>query len=339
MKKKLQTLLILMLSINLTAQNLLVNGGFETWTDSIPDGWTLIEKGVIVKDETSFLNTGKHSMSVEVITENQAITDIRQSVDITSGSSYELSVMIYHTDGKVKARMCYGSKYGPYSDNTLTGEWQLLTTNFIAESSGPAEIGLRFYDQSGFDGSEIVYIDDFKMSIPGTLSNDASLSELRVNGEILDGFDPDQINYTIGIPVDAGIPEITYLTSHSNATVKLANATGITGDEASRTTTIIVTAEDGQTEKIYSVLFVAENTRTNLIPDRYIEIYPVPAKDEVTIKGLHENSDLEIIDFRGIVVKRVHFSYGELHLNVSDLKPGIYLLKTINSVHRLIINR
>ena len=143
-----------------TAQNLVTNGDFESWTAGVPDGWTTIEAGIVVTEETTIIHGGSSSASVDVITGTQGNTDFRQDITVVAGTDYNVSVWVYHTEGFLKARL-YIDGYLGYSDNTITGSWQELTHSFTAASSGTIEIGLRFYDQPGFDGAEIVYVDDY----------------------------------------------------------------------------------------------------------------------------------------------------------------------------------
>lgn len=149
-----------MTSVN--AQDIVANGGFENWTGGVPDDWTTIESGITVTEETTIIHGGSKSASVDVTTTSQGDTDFRQTVTVTGGVDYDVSVWVYHTEGALKARLYVGT-YQNYSDNTITGAWQEVTYTYTAGSDGDIEIGLRFYDQTGFDGSEIVYVDDFTM--------------------------------------------------------------------------------------------------------------------------------------------------------------------------------
>ena len=43
----------------------------------------------------------------------------------------------------------------------MVNQWQEVTYTYTAKDNLSIEIGVRFYDQSGFDGSEVVYLDNF----------------------------------------------------------------------------------------------------------------------------------------------------------------------------------
>ena len=142
---------------------------FETW----PLSFDTSDSGISISQESSIVYQGKYSASVQVNTTNQGITDWRKNINLTSGVTYTVSFRIYHTEGNVRTRI-YAGTYRNYSDNDSTGSWQTLTYDFTPSSTDTYDIGLRFYDTSGFDGSEIVYVDDFKVSVnwTGSTSSD-----------------------------------------------------------------------------------------------------------------------------------------------------------------------
>lgn len=154
--------LVPLLALSTQGQSIIVNGDFESWTAGVPDGWTLIDPGITVTEATSPVHGGSKSASVDVTTGTQANTDFRQTVSVVSGTEYNVSVWVYHTEGFMKARLYVGD-YQIYSDNTILNAWQEMTYTYTATSSVDIEVGLRFYDQSGFDGAEIVYVDDYSM--------------------------------------------------------------------------------------------------------------------------------------------------------------------------------
>jgi hypothetical protein len=137
------------------------NGGFENWSSSIPDDWSTIDSGISLSKNTSFVKSGNSATAVTVNTSTQSSTDFRQGVSVTSGETYNYSVWVYHTEGNIQTRL-YVNGYQGYSNASITGQWQVLTYSFTASSTTSISVGLRFYDDSGFDGSEIVYVDDLE---------------------------------------------------------------------------------------------------------------------------------------------------------------------------------
>lgn len=137
------------------------NGDFENWTSGTPDAWTSIDSGISVSQSSSQYQTGSNSAAITVNTGTQGSTDFRQSVAVSAGQSFNASVWVRHTEGGVKARL-YVNGYQGYSDPSLTNQWQQISYSYTPSSNATIEVGLRFYDVAGFDGSEVVYVDDFQ---------------------------------------------------------------------------------------------------------------------------------------------------------------------------------
>jgi endonuclease I len=149
----------LLLATASSAMAVINNGHFESWSGNAPDGWTTIDSGISIAPSASS-HGGSSAAAIAVNTGSQSSTDLRQSVDVVNGTSYDFSVWVYHTEGHLKARL-YVDGYQNYSSNTQTNQWQQISYRYTANTTGSIEVGLRFYDQSGFDGSELVYVDDF----------------------------------------------------------------------------------------------------------------------------------------------------------------------------------
>ncbi|PWJ44786.1 endonuclease [Sediminitomix flava] len=152
--------LCLMLAIANVSFAQVSNGDFESWSGNTPSDWTTIDGSINVSRNTSIVKEGSSSAAISVNTTTQSSTDFRQTITVTPNTNYTFSAWVYHTEGNVKARL-YVNGYQNYSNNNLTNQWQQISFNYTPTSSS-IEVGLRFYDQSGFDGSEIVYIDDFQ---------------------------------------------------------------------------------------------------------------------------------------------------------------------------------
>jgi hypothetical protein len=89
-------------------------------------------------------------------------------------------------------------------------------------------------------------------TIPATLSNDATLSDLRINGVTIPGFSPTIYSYNdtvyYGLP---SAPPVAATTNFPLATFVTTNASSMPG-----TTTVVVTAQNGTTQLTYSVHFI-----------------------------------------------------------------------------------
>ncbi|CAK2620346.1 Endonuclease I [Vibrio crassostreae] len=151
------------------------NGSFESWEGNVPSGWSVIDSGIAVSPSSVPVNNGSFSAQVTVNTGTQSNTDFLQTIRVEQGKTYDFSVDVYHTEGNVKARLFVDGYLG-YSNNGLTNQWQALTHSYSATSTKDIVVGIRFYDDAGFDGSEVVYLDNFQPTeTPPTQScNDTS---------------------------------------------------------------------------------------------------------------------------------------------------------------------
>ena len=151
------------------------NGSFENWEGNVPSGWSVIDSGIALSPSTDPVNNGSFSAQVTVNTGTQSNTDFLQTISVEQGKTYDFSVDVYHTEGNVKARLFVDGYLG-YSNNGLTNQWQALTHSYSATSTKDIVVGIRFYDDAGFDGSEVVYLDNFQPTeAPPTQScNDTS---------------------------------------------------------------------------------------------------------------------------------------------------------------------
>lgn len=130
---------------------------------------------------------------------------------------------------------------------------RLSSTNFIVPSSGVYYIGFHYKSEPG---QLAVLLDNVSIDFTGPANNDATLSNLKVNGITIDGFSPGNTFYSIELPKGTtAVPNVTYETNDLNANASINF--GFTPFPV--TTNITVTAEDGITTKTYTVLFTVES--------------------------------------------------------------------------------
>lgn len=146
-------------SLNTAAQ--VENGTFETWSNGAPSGWTTIDSGILLDQVSTPIVDGQYALKTTVTTASQSNTDLLQQFDVVANQTYDFEVSIYHTEGSVAARII-ADGYRGYSDPSIRNQWQQLRFSYQATSTKTINLGLRFYDRSGFDGSEVVYVDSFQ---------------------------------------------------------------------------------------------------------------------------------------------------------------------------------
>ena len=155
----------------------MVNGDFEHWTDSTPHSWSTIDSGIRISQSTHIIKSGNSSAAVEVTTQSQDNTDLLQKVAVEAGKTYRFSADIYHTEGHVRTRL-YVDDYQGYSNESLVNQWQTISYSYTASTTKIINVGLRFYDVTGFDGTETVYVDNFLPTTGSVQNNNDSTSSI-----------------------------------------------------------------------------------------------------------------------------------------------------------------
>jgi hypothetical protein len=82
-----------------------------------------------------------------------------------------------------------------------------------------------------------------------------------------------------------------------------------------------------------------ENQSVENLEEPVFKFYPNPVDDELFVIGAHKIKTIEVIDALGKSVAIYHFDKSIIRLNVSELKPGIYLLKVIDQKDRLDVKK
>ncbi|CAH9065618.1 hypothetical protein PSECIP111951_03401 [Pseudoalteromonas holothuriae] len=137
------------------------NGDFESWQQNQPSNWTTIDSGISLSATSDRVKSGQTAAQVTVNTGTQSNTDLLQQVTVQAGQSYTFSTWVYHTQGGVRARLVIDGYHG-YSDPFTLNQWQQISHTYTASANATINVGLRFYDVSSFNGSEVVYIDNFQ---------------------------------------------------------------------------------------------------------------------------------------------------------------------------------
>lgn len=177
--------------------------------------------------------------------------------------------------------------------------------------------------------------------ITSEFSTNATLSELTLSeGTLEPEFDGATYDYTAELPLGTTItPTVTATTANTNATVDVTDAVDVTSeDQADRTTTIVVTAEDGDTQLTYSVVF---NVSTNSVHDDLssdIFLYPNPASSKLYISHAEKIERVVIYNITG----RKVFTQNTINteaIDISDLNSGLYFISVFDVNDNNIISK
>ncbi len=153
----------------------------------------------------------------------------------------------------------------------------------------------------------------------GVFNNNASLSDLQVDGSTITGFDPFTFSYDYLLdPGTTLIPQVSAIPADSNATVIIVPALQLPG-----TTTIDVFGEDLLSHNLYSVNFYLSGVGIAENPV-YITLQPNPAREYITI-GHAGNAFVRILSADGKVLMTEN-NVDNRTLNIQNLAPGTYIL-------------
>ncbi len=91
----------------------------------------------------------------------------------------------------------------------------------------------------------------YPLCVSDEVTDDASLSDLQVDGTTIDGFVSGLLNYAVELPANqTTVPVVTATTNDPNATAEVIDATELPG-----VTNVVVTAVDGTTQQTYTIVF------------------------------------------------------------------------------------
>ncbi|MEP4534983.1 MAG: T9SS type A sorting domain-containing protein [Cyclobacteriaceae bacterium] len=241
----------------------------------------------------------------------------RISLDATSGESGEVNLYMNEETTPVltaTTTKTTGSKFIRFGDGNPTTCSSLI--DFIAYDSGayspeasPLPAGL----------------------IPGTeLSSVATLSNISVNGEEIAGFSSETFDYQIVLGADIEtVPAVTYTATDVNASVVVNDAASLPGS-----TTLDVTAQDGETKNTYTITFTYEaDVLSNRIAKSNLIVYPNPVWSDVVVNSTKNILNVEVYNVEGqrvLLTQDIHST--SVKMDMSGLSSGLYLVNVSYSL-------
>ncbi len=183
----------------------------------------------------------------------------------------------------------------------------------VAGITGDLAGAFQFKFDGGNGTTDAIYVDNlyfWKNAV--STENDATLSDLQVDGETISGFSSSILTYTVGLAEGTTTaPQITTATpTQTNASASITQATSVPGDA-----TVEVTAQDGTTKKTYTVSFAittpgtaaptppARNTEdvVSIFSDAYTDI------SVETFSAAFDDSEVEDVTIDGNAAKKISF--------------------------------
>ncbi len=267
-------------TIRVTAENGTVSNYKITFVEQRSNDVTL-QNITIAGNPTDFVfDVTNNDYTVALAAEAQipAVTFIKnsdgQTVTLTNGETTTLRVVAENgTDNATytitfvrQAKETNATLQAIVIDNELLANFSADIYDYTYARSNNSEIFLThektFYadsvattiytDSVVWDVTNNTIQNRYKLTFTTTVSDNADLKEIFVEGNPLPDFDPEQYNYSI---VSDTIPEISVEKGEHGQNVDIAT----TSDQI----TITVTAENGTTEQIYTIDIVSPQPKSN----------------------------------------------------------------------------
>lgn len=162
--------------------------------------------------------------------------------------------------------------------------------------------------QSGYGEQGVVY------------SSEARLSEMTLDGVLIEGFDPDVYEYDVKLPLGTvEEPVLNGVPMDDGAMMIVNMAFAIPG-----TASIKVFAENMYDSKEYIVNYTYDNVGQEETIKDLISVYPNPANEVLYFTGL-DKSDVTILSSSGrVIMERNNFSGSSI--NIGNLSKGVYIV-------------
>jgi len=194
----------------------------------------------------------------------------------------------------------------------VPGTWQSIDIPMSAFTVPNLNNIIQFKFDGGTGGT--IYLDNlYFWKAPLAAGSDATLSDLRVDGVTVNGFVSASVNYAVELVVGTTtVPQITATLNDSAATItSITQAPAIPGNA-----TVLVTSQNGNVTKTYTVSFAATKPNASPTPPTYTSHLAIIA--DITDTGTFSNF-WEPNDFFGAAPTRL------------DLDPSA----TVNKAARL----
>jgi hypothetical protein len=279
MKKILLTTMLFCLSATMIfAQNLITNGGFETWTDTdaMPDNWARSAGtyGTHYKYATDPVQ-GNIFNCTDMSSPTAKRFNNNSNINITGESTYRVTFKVKGTVF-LRALTLFNSGTSGTTPSTTNvvlltpveatyADWTTLQYDIPVPSTAVTGNYKLFIHWSNTSKPNDFYIDDVTIVEYVPEPND-KLQKIEIKPAgytpfndvwpdvTIPGFDEETLNYTFTSSYKE-VPEVIATAVDGTATVDIVQATSLTGTQVERTATITVTTTDSN-EKTYTVEFI-----------------------------------------------------------------------------------
>jgi hypothetical protein len=180
-----------------------------------------------------------------------------EPIDFSVNKTFKMKVFVPNAGDKVLLKVENGTSgaiaFEKEVASAVGNAWEELTFDYSAiDGRDYQKIVIIFELGTMGDGSaDFTYLFDDLELVTVAASDNATLSDLMVDGTTVAGFDAATLNYMVELPYGTtNVPAVNATTADTNASAVVTPAASLPG-----TTSIVVTAEDGTTTSTYTVEF------------------------------------------------------------------------------------
>lgn len=214
------------------------------------------------------------------------------SPTITAFNASGVEATINQTNKTITAELPYGTNLTAITPTVTLGGTATIYSPTGAQNFSTGTV--TYTATNSGDGSSTSYAATLTAST--IASNDATLSDLKVDGATVTGFAPATLTYDVALPYAySGIPVVSATINNAAAKTVIAQPTAVPSSA-----TVTVTAQDNSTTKVYAVNF----TRT-------------PASTACDLTSFSIGNKEGVITDQNILVKM------ELATDVTNLTPVV----------------
>lgn len=213
--------------------------------------------------------------------------DFRANTGIYEGNGIYIDDISLIYSSKAHEMYIGGRKYAAFNQNTYNYSYVLgngvttipeITLKRSGRMLSPSEYTMTPGVVDGAPTTITIRAEDNSSTTTYTInfvsqqSDNARLSDIRVNGASITGFNAYLTNYDVSLNYGTtAIPTIVATPQDANATVSITNPTSVNG-----TATILVTAQDGVHTQTYTLNFSVAQLKDNTLKDILVDGVSLP---------------------------------------------------------------
>ncbi len=335
-------------STDATLSDLLIDGitvtGFAsdvvTYDVELPAGTTSVDVTVVTNSTSAVITSG--TGTIDLTSGSATVEVLITAEDATTTETYTLNLTVLKsTDATLSDLLIDGTTVTGFVSSTMSYDVELpvgttsvdvtAVTNSTSAviTSGTGTIDLT----SGSATVEVLVTaedatttETYALNLTVLKSTDATLSDLLIDGTTVTGFVSSTMSYNVELPAGTSSVDITAMKNSTSAVITSGTGT-VDLTSGSATVEVLVTAEDATTTETYTLnltVVVATGIADSSIEN--VVVYPNPCMDKLNVTNI-SNATVSIYNMQGSLMIINKATSSDLDIDVSGLKPGMYILK------------